>query len=551
MPKPKKFKLAASFKQLQTQKAKLDAARKSQQHRDQQEGMKKPTKPIRKPRFPYTTSNTILLIGEGNFSFAHSLATQLGTARNIVATAYDSSDIVDTKYSDAREHIAAFEAMGGEAMFDVDATALGRTVGLKNKVFSHIVFNFPHAGAGIKDQERNVISNQKLLMGFFASAMPLLVKRSANGKPVAGQNPTGADDDDDDDGRKTSTRSRKRKKQGNGEVFEFEGAQATVTYSDNAVERDEPEQPEPVAAPGQIHVTLKSGPPYSLWNVRQLAKDSGLSAYSTVPFDLDAFPGYEHRRTLGFKDGVSASENHEIRNKDPKIYMFVVRQEKPVDGAGVRGDEEETKRRRVEAMGPRLTIDEKRKRMMEIFHDTMEPYLLKELEKIGPKQKGIVSQTVKDVVQSLVDDNMVRCEKIGTSNYFWSFPSESALKRKTRLQDLQKEVLALETKQTELEQNIEQAMLGREQTEERKSLVEELTEVEQLWNGQQEELRQFRECDPELMAQRKKQAVVAKDAANRWTDNIFIIQGWVRDKFNMDPNDFNKHFGIPADFDNL
>ncbi|KAJ2699752.1 Meiotic nuclear division protein 1 [Coemansia sp. IMI 203386] len=202
-------------------------------------------------------------------------------------------------------------------------------------------------------------------------------------------------------------------------------------------------------------------------------------------------------------------------------------------------------------MGPRLTIDEKRKRMMEIFHDTMEPYLLKELEKIGPKQKGIVSQTVKDVVQSLVDDNMVRCEKIGTSNYFWSFPSESALKRKTRLQDLQKEVLALETKQTELEQNIEQAMLGREQTEERKSLVEELAEVEQLWNGQQEELRQFRECDPELMAQRKKQAVVAKDAANRWTDNIFIIQGWVRDKFNMDPNDFNKHFGIPADFDNL
>ncbi|KAJ2857026.1 Meiotic nuclear division protein 1, partial [Coemansia asiatica] len=180
-------------------------------------------------------------------------------------------------------------------------------------------------------------------------------------------------------------------------------------------------------------------------------------------------------------------------------------------------------------MGPRLTIEEKRKRMMEIFHDTMEPYLLKELEKIGPKQKGIVSQTVKDVVQSLVDDNMVRCEKIGTSNYFWSFPSESALKRKTRLQDLEKELALMEAKQSELDSAIEQALLGREQTEEREGLVEELGDVEALWNKQQAELRQFEECDPVRMNERKKQTMVARDAANRWTDNIFIIQGWIRD----------------------
>lgn len=32
-------------------------------------------------------------------------------------------------------------------------------------------------------------------------------------------------------------------------------------------------------------------------------------------------------------------------------------------------------------------------------------------------------QSVKEVLQSLVDDNLVTSEKIGTSNYFWSFPS--------------------------------------------------------------------------------------------------------------------------------
>ena len=32
--------------------------------------------------------------------------------------------------------------------------------------------------------------------------------------------------------------------------------------------------------------------------------------------------------------------------------------------------------------------------------------------------------TVKDVLQSLVDDGMVDQEKVGTSNYFWAFPSK-------------------------------------------------------------------------------------------------------------------------------
>lgn len=36
-----------------------------------------------------------------------------------------------------------------------------------------------------------------------------------------------------------------------------------------------------------------------------------------------------------------------------------------------------------------------------------------------------VTNTVKDVLQSLVDDNLVNTDKIGTSNYYWSFPSSA------------------------------------------------------------------------------------------------------------------------------
>lgn len=42
------------------------------------------------------------------------------------------------------------------------------------------------------------------------------------------------------------------------------------------------------------------------------------------------------------------------------------------------------------------------------------PHQLKELEKMGPK-KGVISQSVKDVIQTLVDDDLVLKDKIGTS----------------------------------------------------------------------------------------------------------------------------------------
>jgi hypothetical protein len=69
-----------------------------------------------------------------------------------------------------------------------------------------------------------------------------------------------------------------------------------------------------------------------------------------------------------------------------------------------------------------LSLEEKRQKMLQIFHETQSFYQLKDLEKHGPK-KGVISQSVKDVVQSLVDDNLVFKDKIGTSVYFWSLPS--------------------------------------------------------------------------------------------------------------------------------
>ena len=87
-----------------------------------------------------------------------------------------------------------------------------------------------------------------------------------------------------------------------------------------------------------------------------------------------------------------------------------------------------------------LSLEEKRKKMMEIFYESKDVYLLKDLEKIAPKLKGITSMSVKDVVTSLVDDGLVDSDKIGTSIYFWAFPSKATQARKLKLENNQRKL---------------------------------------------------------------------------------------------------------------
>ena len=44
--------------------------------------------------------------------------------------------------------------------------------------------------------------------------------------------------------------------------------------------------------------------------------------------------------------------------------------------------------------------------------------IAQDVEKLAAKE-GVVLQTVKEVLQSLVDDDMVHQDRIGASNYFW------------------------------------------------------------------------------------------------------------------------------------
>lgn len=85
---------------------------------------------------------------------------------------------------------------------------------------------------------------------------------------------------------------------------------------------------------------------------------------------------------------------------------------------------------------------------------------LKELEKAGSKA-GIVTQAIKDVLQSLCDDNLVDQDKIGSGSFFWSFASKNQLKLEHRIKKLLEEQAQLEAAKAELEARAEAASATR------------------------------------------------------------------------------------------
>ncbi|OSD06186.1 hypothetical protein PYCCODRAFT_1431997 [Trametes coccinea BRFM310] len=283
----KKTSLKAALASQQTRLKKKQEVAHAAQHADRMKATAqtkaKGKAPLR-PTIPFTPTDNILLIGEGNFSFAHALAynppegLEFLPPSNITATAYDTEDECYSKYPEARQIVAALREKGVEVLFHVDATKLEKTSALRGRKFDRIMWNFPHAGKGITDQDRNILSNQVLLLGFLRSAAPFL---------VLGAVPT-------------VHKARKRKR--NPEEDDSE---------DDAADGPSRDTGPPRKTRGTILVTLRNVPPYTLWDLPKLAKNPpppALTGQEPNPkytlirsfvFHRQAWKGYEHRMTKG------------------------------------------------------------------------------------------------------------------------------------------------------------------------------------------------------------------------------------------------------------
>eukprot|EP01114_Cavostelium_apophysatum_P021450 TRINITY_DN7486_c0_g1_i2.p1 TRINITY_DN7486_c0_g1~~TRINITY_DN7486_c0_g1_i2.p1 ORF type:complete len:240 (-),score=47.53 TRINITY_DN7486_c0_g1_i2:40-657(-) len=198
-----------------------------------------------------------------------------------------------------------------------------------------------------------------------------------------------------------------------------------------------------------------------------------------------------------------------------------------------------------------LSADEKRIKLKEFFIETKDVFTLKQLETTAAKQKGIVAQSIPDVLKSLVDDNIVKSDKIGSGNYYWCFPSDESNAKNVRIQALTGEIETLKRKRDQLLQDKTEATKGRDASEERTAKLAKLAALKTENAKFKKQLADLADNNPELMEAMKRDTKIAKDAANRWTDNIFSLKSHITNNFGVDGESFSNSFGVPSNLDYL
>ncbi|OAA71288.1 hypothetical protein ISF_01839 [Cordyceps fumosorosea ARSEF 2679] len=264
---------------------------------------------IENPTIPFDADDRILLVGEGDLSFAASLVRH-HRCRHVTATVLekDHAELV-AKYPSAEANIAAFHGVKppGASKKSVEQEAEGRGTDDENPRDDE------DDGENTRDDEHDEDNDND-------DAAP------ANILPPPPPQDSDSDSDADYD---ADGNHRPRPPKTNRLLYAIDAtklppslARATPRFDrilfnfphvggkSTDVNRQVRYNQEllvgffrsalPALAPGgSVVVTVFEGEPYTLWNVRDLARHVGLQAEASFRFRAAAYPGYRHARTLG------------------------------------------------------------------------------------------------------------------------------------------------------------------------------------------------------------------------------------------------------------
>ncbi|CAB9528022.1 Meiotic nuclear division protein 1 homolog [Seminavis robusta] len=201
--------------------------------------------------------------------------------------------------------------------------------------------------------------------------------------------------------------------------------------------------------------------------------------------------------------------------------------------------------------GKRMSKEEKRQAMLGIYHKSKQVYTENEILKLASKE-GITGNegVIKDIHNSLIDDNLVEKSKIGQQNFFWSFPAKKQRMAEIQLKKTEENIEVLKVKVEEAKARLTDAKRGREDDDgERSKKLARLTEIGKERQALETELAALKESDPQAIADLEKELNYVTQAANRWTDNIYEAHSFLVKKKGMEKKQANRMLGITDAFD--
>jgi uncharacterized protein YaiL (DUF2058 family) len=148
----------------------------------------------------------------------------------------------------------------------------------------------------------------------------------------------------------------------------------------------------------------------------------------------------------------------------------------------------------------------------------------------------------------LVDDSFICSDKIGSANIFWSFPIKAVQDQTTYRDQLMEE----KTKQLKVHQELEEKILEGKATRQAKDRKEKLKQLNDLIMEEKtldNQLEDIKVNDPDTITNILKQAQINKEAADRWTENIWTIKAYLTKKKGMAAKEVNAILKIDSNFD--
>ena len=158
-------------------------------------------------------------------------------------------------------------------------------------------------------------------------------------------------------------------------------------------------------------------------------------------------------------------------------------------------------------------------------------YSLKDLEKLLPSVASINQMQVKEYLQALTDESLIRCEKIGSGNWYWCFMSDAKKSKENILNGLRAEEGKLVEAIRETERGTEEEMAKQREDEEmldvggmdRQTLLEMHEGLVREMEGLDRELALYCDSDPAEVVRKTEETRMMQESAIKWTDNVESI----------------------------